>query len=276
MLPAERHERIRDALRSSRVISTEDLAELLAVSGETVRRDLVALESQGHLRRVHGGASQLGHGEEQPFGERTTSGQEAKASIGRVAAELLVPGQTVVIDVGTTALEVARAVPVDFRGTVATPSLHVAAELASHPGVTVLVSGGRLRGGDLALSNAQAAGFFADLRADIAFLGSGGVAADLGLTDFHLDEVATRRVILAHCARSFVLADAAKIGRIAPFRVCGLDAVAGLITDEPPSADLRIAVHRAGGIVVTGNPVYEAATSTNAAGVPQRNGSSRR
>jgi DeoR/GlpR family transcriptional regulator of sugar metabolism len=276
VLPAERHEWIRNALRCSRVISTEDLAELLAVSGETVRRDLVALEHQGHLRRVHGGASLLPHAGEPPFGERTTSGQEAKATIGRAAAELLVPGQTVVIDVGTTALEVARAVPVDFRGTVATPSLHVAAELPSHSGVTVLVSGGRLRGGDLALSNAQAAGFFADLRADIAFLGSGGVAADLGLTDFHLDEVATRRVILAHSARSFVLADAAKIGRIAPYRVCGLDAVAGVITDEPPSADLRNAIHRAGGILVTSDPTDDAVTSTNASSVPQRSGRSRR
>jgi DeoR/GlpR family transcriptional regulator of sugar metabolism len=157
----------------------------------------------------------------------------------------------VVIDVGTTALEVARALPITFRGTVATCSLLVAAELAGRPTVEVLVSGGRVRAGDLACSNAQALSFFADLRPDVAFLGSGGVDTGTGLTDFHLDEVATRRIILANTARSYVLADSTKFGRVAPHRVCGLEEFDGLITDEMTSAPLRAAIERAGGVVVT-------------------------
>jgi DeoR/GlpR family transcriptional regulator of sugar metabolism len=252
MLPVERHGRIEGALRARGVVSTEELARLCEASVETIRRDLVTLERQQRLTRVHGGAaSSLSTGEEASYTERSDAGRDSKVAIGAAAAQLVRPGQTVVIDVGTTALEVARALPSTFRGTVATCSLLVAAELASRPAVDVLLSGGRVRAGDLACSNAQAMGFFADLRPDVAFLGSGGVDAGTGLTDFHLDEVATRRVILANSARSYVLADATKLGRVAPHRVCGLGEFDGLITDEMSSVPLRAAIERAGGVVVT-------------------------
>jgi len=252
MLAAKRHDLIGEALRTAGVVSTEDLAHELGVSLETVRRDLVALESRGALRRVHGGAAldaSFGS-EEASFADRVASGTELKRAIGRRAAELVSSGQTIVLDVGTTALEVARALPPNFRGTVATCSLLVASELASRREVEILVSGGRLRRGDLSLSNAQTVLFFADLRADLAFLGSGGVDATAGLTDFHLDEVATRRTIIANTARSFVLADSSKLGRVAPHRVCGLADIDGLITDGAVPPALAVAIQGTGGTVL--------------------------
>lgn len=270
MLPVERHRRIREALRRSRVVSTEELAHLLEVSSETVRRDLVVLEQKGHLRRVHGGASLIDAGEEAPFGERATTDLDEKTTIGRLAAAMITPGLTLIIDVGTTALEVARAIPADYRGTVATPSLHVAAELAGRPGVTVLVPGGRLRSGDLALSNAHTVAFFADLRADLAFLGSGGITLD-GLTDFHLDEVASRLEMLRHSGRCFVLADGSKIGRIAPYWVCALDRIAGVVTDRAPEQPFVEAVARSGGIVVSPDSTGEnSANNAPTVGRPRR------
>ncbi|GAA1787357.1 DeoR/GlpR transcriptional regulator [Planosporangium flavigriseum] len=254
MLPAERHARITDAVRSARVVSTEELAALTGASAETIRRDLMALELQGLLKRVHGGATSAlaSSSEEAPFQERSSANRDAKAAIGRAAAELVQPGQTVILDVGTSALEVARALPGTFRGTVATCSLLIAAELAGRSGVEVLVSGGRVRSGDLACSNAQTVAFFADLHADIAFLGSGGLDATAGLTDFHLDEIATRRVMLAHSAQSYVLVDSSKFGRVAPHRVCGLDAITGVVTDARPPKSLALHIERAGGVTVTG------------------------
>lgn len=253
MLPAERHARIVDAVRAARIVSTEELIALTGASGETIRRDLMALELKGVLKRVHGGATSAlaPSNEEAPFQERSSANRDAKVAIGRAAAALVRPGQTVILDVGTTALEVARALPGTFHGTIATCSLLVAAELAGRAGVELLVSGGRVRGGDLACSNAHAVAFFADLRADLAFLGSGGVDATAGLTDFHLDEVATRRVMLANSACSYVLVDSSKLGRVAPHRVCGLDALAGLVTDARPAPPLALAVKRAGGVIVT-------------------------
>jgi DeoR family fructose operon transcriptional repressor len=253
VLPVERHRAIAEAVTSSGVVSTEALVALLAVSAETVRRDLAVLEERGVIHRVHGGAASAhtrGAGEEPSFTVRSTAERDAKATLARAAVELLRNGQTVVIDIGTTAVEVARAIPQDFRGTVATPSLLVATELADRPGIELLVSGGRVRAGDLSCANAHAKAFFADLYADIAFLGSGGVAADVGLTDFHLDEVEVKATIIANSALSYVLADSSKLGRVSPHRVCALAALDGIITDSTVPEDLSHAIADAGGIVV--------------------------
>jgi DeoR family glycerol-3-phosphate regulon repressor len=256
MLPVVRHDAIVEAVNSASTISTDELVQLLGVSAETVRRDLALLEERGALRRVHGGASTVApRGEEPSFTERAGINHRAKTGMAQVAAGLLESGQTVVIDIGTSAVEVARAIPVGWRGTVATPSLLVAVELAGRPGVDVLVSGGRVRSGDLACANAHAKAMFADLYADIAFIGSGAVDAGAGLTDYHLDEVDVRRTIIAHSARAFILADSSKLGQIAPHRVCGLDAVSGLITEHSAehldAPAVIAAVREAGGVVLS-------------------------
>lgn len=252
MLPVVRHDAIVEAVNSASTISTDELVRMLGVSAETVRRDLALLEERGAIRRVHGGASTVtARGEEPSFTERAGIHRPAKTEMARLAAGLLESGQTVTIDIGTSAVEVARAIPAGWHGTVATPSLLVAVELAGRPGVDVLVSGGRVRGGDLACSNAHANAMFADLYADIAFIGSGGVDAAAGLTDYHLDEVDARRTIIANSARSFILADSSKLGHIAPHRVCELSAVSGLITEQDSDPAVTAAIHEAGGVVLS-------------------------
>lgn len=240
---------IRRVVRHGRVVSTEELADRCQASAETIRRDLIALEQAGLLARVHGGAAGVPANREPDFGERSNVGRAAKTAIGNTAAGLLAGSTTVFFDVGTTVLAAAQALPHQFRGLVATSSLLVAAELAGRDGVEVLVSGGRVRAGDLALANSRTVEFFADLHADVAILGSGGVDPTAGLTDFHLDEVAVRRTMLAQASRSFVLADSTKLGRVAPHRVCGLAAVTAVITDQVEEAFVT-AVGRSCEIVV--------------------------
>ncbi|MEO3763992.1 DeoR/GlpR family DNA-binding transcription regulator [Streptomyces sp. B5E4] len=251
MLAAERHRKIVAEISRRKFVTTDDLTTLLGVSQETIRRDLALLERRGALTRVHGGATsrQEPVGEEASFAERSGTLADEKVAIGKAAAALIKQHQTVVIDVGTTALEVARALPADHAGVIATPSLLVAAEVSTRPGVEVLVSGGRLRAGDLACSNVRAVEFFSDLRADIVFVGSGGVA-QYGLTDFHLDEVATRRVMLANASHRCVLADSSKLGRTAVHRVCELNGFDTLITDQPCPPELDTALGLAGGHVI--------------------------
>ena len=132
MLVEERRLRILQALDEAGTLSTEQLAQRLEVSAETIRRDLVHLDQRGRLQRVHGGAMNgtAVRQEEPPFAERAGVAAEAKRRIAQVASGLVVPGQTVAFDVGTTALAVARALPGSFHGTVVTCSLLVAAELA--------------------------------------------------------------------------------------------------------------------------------------------------
>lgn len=254
MLAAERHDRILGTLQTRQYIRSEELAASLGVSLETIRRDLAALEKQGQLLRVRGGAGQHRSvaSEEALYAERSLLATKEKSAMARTAASLIQPGMTLMIDVGTSCLSVARAIPEDFRGRIVTCALSIAIELADRPDVEVLVSGGRLRPGDLALSNGHAVAFFEEVRPDLAFLGSGGLDAEAGLTDYYTDEVATRRVVLRNATRSYVLADSSKHGHIAPFKVCDLGAFSGLITDKVQDAELNTALRRAGVDVLTG------------------------
>ncbi|RZS77536.1 DeoR family transcriptional regulator [Motilibacter rhizosphaerae] len=235
MLAAERRRAIARAVASRPSVRTEELAAEFGVSGETIRRDLLALDAAGELSRVYGGATpadsvrrRLSEG---TFADREHTNVEAKRRIAAAAAGQLEDGLTVSIDVGTTMLELARALPAQWRGRVLTNSLLVAAEVADRPDVELVVSGGAIRAGDLACSGARAAALFSDYYADIAFLASGGIDAKVGLSDYYPAEVDVRKVMLTHSARSVVLADSTKIGVIAPRRVCGLDEIGQLVTD---------------------------------------------
>ena len=158
---------------------------------------------------------------------------------------MLSPGNTIILDVGTSVAEVARQLPWDFHGRVLTPSLSVANALNGHDGIEVLVSGGQMRPGDMALSGRQAERFMADFYVDKAILGSGGVHAVAGLTDYYPSEVAVRQVLLQHAAETYVLADASKIGHVALCKVCDLSELSAVVTDsrvpEQSLADLRAA-----------------------------------
>lgn len=247
MLAEQRRNEILRTLEKVDSVTTEHLAEHLHVSGETIRRDLTVLDQRRLLHRIHGGAMKAARrAEEPPFSVRAEANLP-KRRIAELAASLVTSGQTIILDVGTTVLALARALPESFSGTVATCSLLAAAALADRPEIEVLVAGGRVRAGDLALANAQTLAFFSDLRADIAFLGSGGVSIAGGLSDFHLDEIATRREMIANSATTYVLADTEKLGRDAPHRVCQIDEVTSFITDQAPAAETLDAFTRAGG-----------------------------
>lgn len=152
--------------------------------------------------------------------------------MGRLAASLVSSGDTLVLDVGTSVAEVARHLAPGHRGKVLTNSLLVALELSDRAGVEVFISGGRLRGGDLACSGHDAQVFFDGFYAQRAFLGSGGVHPDAGLTDFYPDEVVVRRRIIERARDVYVMTDSSKIGEIALQKVCDLDAVTAVITDS--------------------------------------------
>jgi DeoR family glycerol-3-phosphate regulon repressor len=194
------------------------------------------------------------------YGRRRSANVAAKRAMARAAVELVRPGDTVVIDASTSALEVARALPGAWTGRVLTNSLPAAAELADRPGVELLLSGGQVQPGDLACSGSQVLTFFADYYADVAFLGAGGVHPRAGLTSGDPQQVDVQRVMLDHAGRAYVLADASKLGVIAVRRVCGLDRVTGLVTEGTPDQELATALDTAN-VQVIGPGVDEAATA---------------
>ena len=245
MLPIQRRQAILAEVRQARAVSAEDLARRFGVSLETIRRDLRGLRDKGLLERVYGGALSV-RSTEGDFATRSTLHAANKQAIAQLAVSLIEPQDTIVIDVGTTALEVARALPPAFRGRVLTNSVPAAMALADRDEIEIQLSGGQLRHGDAACSGSHAETFFAEFYADKAFLGSGGVHATAGLTDYHPPEVITRRTIIAQSAASYVLADSSKLGTIAVHRVCALSRVTAVLTDSRAGDEVTEALVTAG------------------------------
>jgi DeoR family fructose operon transcriptional repressor len=245
MLPTQRRQAILTEVRQARAVSAEDLARRFSVSLETIRRDLRGLRDQGLLERVYGGALPV-RSTEGDFATRSRLHSERKLAIAQLAVSLIGSEDTIVIDVGTTALEVARALPLSFRGRVLTNSVPAAMALADREQIEIQICGGQLRHGDAACSGSRAEGFFAEFYADKAFLGSGGVHATAGLTDYHPPEVITRRTIIAQSAASYVLADSSKLGTIAVHRVCPLSRVTAVLTDSDAGTEAAEALSSAG------------------------------
>jgi DeoR/GlpR family transcriptional regulator of sugar metabolism len=228
----DRHVRALEVLSEHSEVSVAELSRITGVSEMTVRRDLDELEREGLLRRVHGGAtSVVSRSHEPAYALRAARNVEAKERIGRRAAGLVSDGETLVIDVGTTALALAAALG-DVGVTVVTPNLRVANLLADNPTVRLILSGGVVRHGEQSLIGPLAEQAFEDLRCDTAFVGVGGIDLTAGVTEYNLEDAHIKRVTLNTCRRCVVLADASKLGVVAFARVCPLDRIHVLVTDE--------------------------------------------
>jgi DeoR/GlpR family transcriptional regulator of sugar metabolism len=229
----ERLQAILDLLGSHGSVSVGDLSERLHVTPMTVRRDLAALERKGLLRRVRGGAvSAQGRSYEPPLLTRARNNPEAKRRIGAAAAELVRDGDSIAIDVGTTALEVARHLVGRHNLTVITPSVHVAGLLAEQPTIRVILTGGILRPGEFSLVGDLAERAFKDFFVDKLFLGIGGVDFAAGLSEFNLEDAQVKRAMIASAKEVIVVADCSKFARVAFAAVADLAAVRHVVTDS--------------------------------------------
>jgi DeoR/GlpR family transcriptional regulator of sugar metabolism len=242
MLPAQRRQAILRAVRSG-TAHVGALADEFGVSEMTVRRDLHALARDGRLERVRGGA--LSVDSERPFSEIVVERLEAKDRIGRAAAALVEDGQTVMLDIGTTTLQVAR----HLRGrslTVVTTNLAVYEELLPEPGIELVLPGGVVRRNYLSLVGMLAEDTLRRLRADIAFLGTSGIDAELAVWDTTMIEVPIKRAMIAASKRTILVADAAKFDMDAMVRVCEASELDAIVTDERLPATRRRALDRVG------------------------------
>ena len=248
MLTDERRTLILDRLRTQGRVLATDLSADLDVSSDTIRRDLRELDAAGLLRRVHGGALPR-HGDAAPFEARARRAPQAKASIARRAAGIVRDGDVVILDGGTTTLELARALHDDLRATVITTSPPIALALADYPGLEVTVIGGTLRRNSLVTVGATAIGELENIRADIVFLGVCGLHPEIGVTTNDLEERHVKAAMLKGAAEVVALADHDKLGTAMPVVVAPMKAVTQLVTDAEIE-DRALAPYRALGIEV--------------------------
>jgi DeoR/GlpR family transcriptional regulator of sugar metabolism len=243
MFPAQRREHILRSVRTG-AAHVSELATSLGVSEMTVRRDLAELEREGKLTRVHGGA--VRSAAEPAFADIVIERLEHKDRIGALAAGLVSDGQTIMLDIGTTTLQVAR----HLRGrtlTVITSNLAAYEELLPETTIELVLLGGIVRRNYRSLVGVLAEDALGQLRADIAFIGASGIEKhDLAVVDTTMVEVPIKRAMMAAAARSVLVADSAKFGMRGVVRVCGVEALDAFVTDDEVPAECRDALDRTG------------------------------
>lgn len=242
-----RRQLIEARIASDSEVVIPELAQELGVSEMTIRRDLKELDQHGLLVRVRGGAiRQTSRSFEPARLDRAGSEPSAKRAIGRAAAALLEQGDSAIVDVGTTTVELARALRGREGLTIVTPSLPVAFELGEERGIRVLITGGTLRPGELSLVGARAEDAFGDLNCDIAFIGAAGLTAEEGLTEYSLDDTRVKQAAIRRARRVVLLADHSKLGRVALATICPLVDIDALVTDASPAHPVCLAARDAG------------------------------
>lgn len=248
MFAEERQSEIARLVAATRRVSGADLARRFAVTMETIRRDLAALEAAGMLRRVHGGAvsAERADSVEQSLHSRETLKTPAKRRIAAAALELLENAEatSVVLDAGSTVETLADALAARRTGSTENPllvmthALHVAGQLADHPEISLEFVGGRVRTLTWAATGALTAEQYCRYRADIAFLGCNGVAAGFGFSTPELPEAAVKSAIVNSAHTVVVLCDAEKHNHENLARFATFNQVDVMITDAFPERTL--------------------------------------
>ena len=243
MTKNERHELVCESVQAAGRVHVGDLAARTGVSEMTIRRDLEELEERGVLTRVHGGAiSNVSRSYEPGFAVRSLKNSDAKRRIGAAAANLLRDGETLILDAGTTTLEVALALPPDRRLRVLALSLFVADAVADLPTVTLMIPGGVVRRHERSFIGGMTTSTFANLEFDTVILTSGGIDLTAGVTEYEFDDSETKIAALRSARRIILVADSSKLGAVAFVRLCSIEAVDVIVTDAEAPAEIVAAL----------------------------------
>lgn len=251
LLTRDRHVRILDQLSTMGSVSVSSLATELDVSDMTIRRDLVELEREGRLVRIHGGALPTESlppvamdSEEPSFESRLHQRREAKLAIARLAAEIISRYRAIAIDVGTTTYLLASQLRHLQHAKIFTNSLRIAT-LLDGAGPDVYIAGGQLRSDELSICGPSAIAQFEALWFDVAVIGVSGVTAE-GLFDYSFEEADMKRVYLRRSALKIALCDSAKFQRMSLVNVAPLADIDILITDAEPPAKIAAVLAASG------------------------------
>jgi len=231
MLTAERRRSIMQALQRDGQVLASELSKTLHVSEDTIRRDLRELAASGRLQRVHGGALPRSPAIAS-FTERQQQAAGAKEAIAQAAIQFIRQDQVIILDGGTTPLQVAQHLRPDLRATMITHSPPIALALAEYESIEVILIGGKLNKRNLVTVGAAAVEAFRDIRADLCFLGVSSLHPEVGITTRDLEEVYVKRAMIASAAEVVALASAEKLGTASPYVVGPLSDLTHLITER--------------------------------------------
>ncbi len=233
----DRHQTILQLLEEYASVRVTDLAEQLNVSESTIRNDLEALDKQGHLVRIHGGAIAKNDNPEEPirpeyFSAKALTHADEKQWIARWAAGMVEDGDVIVLDASTTVLHIAPFL-LDRRNlSVFTNGIDVARVLAKEPSNTVIILGGILRPNGNSLTGSFSKHVLDGRQISISFLSCSGFTPEHGFFEVDMQEAQMKKLMMQASQKNIALLDSSKIGRIGIASFADLDDVDYFITDE--------------------------------------------
>ena len=235
----DRQNRILEIAKHSGRVAVEELSAQFGVSAQTIRKDLNDLCERGLLDRIHGGAIIGSTVENVGYEARRLIARDAKQAIGQAAARLVPNDSSILINIGTTTEEVAKALR-DHVGILAiTNNINVANILRAHPKHEVIIASGVVRHSDGGIVGDAAVEFIRRFKVDYAVIGVSAIEANGDLMDYDYREVSVARTIMANARKVILVADATKFERTAPVRISPISAVDVFVTDYLPEAALR-------------------------------------
>ncbi|ANQ47936.1 DeoR/GlpR family DNA-binding transcription regulator [Flammeovirga yaeyamensis] len=247
MLKEERHQFILNEIRANNKVLSSELSTRLNVSEDTIRRDLRELSDLGSIRRVHGGAVKNNneinleeHSDSSayiPFSyeDREVYSKAKKEVIAKKAVSLLRDDNVILIDGGTTNLELVKAIPMDYKGTVITNCLPIATKLVEHRFVEVYFLGGRILPNALVTVGHSVIQELKEIRADICFLGTRSIDVQRGITDIDREEVEVKNAMSQSAVNVVSVASSDKLYTTQPFLCVSSKSVTTLITELDPN-----------------------------------------
>ena len=246
--PDVRREALAERLSEKTPLVCSALAREYKVSLDTIRRDLIALERQGLVRRVRGGAVPVSR-PLPPYHLRAQDPQPAVQALAEAGAALVEDGMALLLDGGTTVARLARRLPQGFQGLVVTPAPAVAVA-AQERGIQTLLIGGRLSPGGAIAVGAETERAVENCAVDLCFLGACGLHPDFGLSADDPDEASLKRRMAEVANRKIVVTAAEKLGRRARHRVLSCAGIDVLVTDADrtltaPYAEADVEIRRA-------------------------------
>jgi DeoR family glycerol-3-phosphate regulon repressor len=245
-------------LRQSGRVGVEELATHFGVTLQTIRRDLNELSDAKALVRVHGGAMIASGVANLAYEARQHVAQQSKRLIGEAAARLVPDNASLLINIGTTTEEVAKALSNHSGLLVITNNLHVANELYRNQSVQVIITGGSIRKGDGGIVGAVTVEQIEQFRVDLAIIGTSAIDPEGTLLDFDVHEVQISRAIIEHARKIVLVADSSKFSRSAPVKIAQLSEIDIFVTDRLPSEDVAEMCRRCGVEVIEAGDVAEA------------------
>ncbi|AOY76569.1 DeoR/GlpR family DNA-binding transcription regulator [Clostridium formicaceticum] len=232
MFAEERKVKILEIVNSNYRIEVSDLTEELQVSESTIRRDLQDLEQAGLLKRTHGGAVKLETTSFEPtMDEKELVNIEEKMEIGKKAAAFIQDNDTIILDAGTTTLQIAKNIQAK-NVTVLTNSILIALALSKNKDVDVVVTGGHIRKEILSIVGPITDRIIGQFSVDKAFIGANGITIKEGCTTPNIEEAHTKNRMIQSAKEVYVVADHSKFGKVSFARIAAIDEIDGIITSK--------------------------------------------